>query len=200
MSLTEKKHDYPEIPQLTEDHPTTISRRDVLKVAWTTPIVLAMSPSLEILPGSGGDTTTSDAEGHTPGLWRQIGNDNNDNKQGNDPSEGVWGGIPESYNYTPSSNYADTFGVSTTLNITLLEAVDLKGKRTQEQNLARAATAALLNAANPDINYPYNVDRVKQLVQQAFTDAAKAANDKERDRIFEALKNDFDEKNNLGTK
>jgi hypothetical protein len=154
-----------------------ISRRDVLKASWTVPVILAVTPPSEVLAGS--DTNFDPGEGYTPGYWRNLKKHKDD------------------WKYDPDDDYGNTFGVTTNLNLSLHQAVDLKGKRTQEANLARAASAALLNAANPDINYPYAEDEVIALVQQAYRDVAKANNDKERDKIFEVLKDDFDAKNNL---
>jgi hypothetical protein len=181
----------PEIAELLleqlEENKNTISRRDILKLTWTVPVVLAMAPPLEVLPGSGG-TPPGDSEGLTPGLWKQINNENNDNKQGNDPSQNNWNQVTQNSDYTPASNYASTFGVTPSFdnNITLSEAVALKGGG--EKALARHAAAGLLNASNPEINYPYTAEAIISMVQTAYQTGD-----------FETPKNLLDAANNLGT-
>lgn len=166
-----------------------VSRRDVLKATWTMPVIFAVSPSLEVLAGSGPPSTTGD-EGLTPGLWRQINNTNNDNGKGNDPSQNAWDGVTQADpNITPTTKYSVVFGVQTSFgdNLTLGETAALKGGG--EKALARHATAGLLNAVNPDINYPYTRQQVIQMVQTAYQTGD-----------FETPKNLLDAANNLGVK
>ena len=74
---------------------------------------------------------------------------------------------------------------------TLLEALKYKGGEDlsgMAQNLLRAAAAALLNAAHPEVNYPLSVAEVVNLVNNALT--------QDRDTM-ENLKDEFDTYNNL---
>ena len=57
-------------------------------------------------------------------------------------------------------------GQDTIDNPTLLEAVWATGGGVSA--LARHAVAALLNAASPDVDYPYSVDEVIAMVQSAI--------------------------------
>jgi hypothetical protein len=102
-------------------------------------------------------------EGCTPGYWKQ------------DQHFDSWEG------YLPDDDFEDedVFGCSITIkwsergkpqevtNPTLLQALQANGGG--ESALARHAVAALLNAANPDVNYPRNEDQVKTMVCDALS-------------------------------
>ncbi len=90
-------------------------------------------------PGNG-------TEGCTPGYWKQEHHFDS------------WVG------YNPTDNFDTVFMV--TYGGTLAEAADAKGG--QENALARHAVAALLNAANADVDYLYSTQDVINMVQAAF--------------------------------
>ena len=87
--------------------------------------------------------------------------------------------------YTPNQLYGTVFGVTPTFAPNaLIDALWLGGGGLSA--LARAAVAALLNAAHPGVNYPYTVAQVISMVQAAHApggnvnatrDAFQAAND-----------------------
>jgi len=109
-------------------------------------------------------------EGCTPGFWK-----NNAEKRDADR----WVG------YSPSNLYnADVFSVGPT-DVNLLQALDMNGGGANA--LLRHSTAALLNAANPDVSYAYTEDEIKSWVQEAFNSGE-----------FEGLKDKLDEANNAG--
>lgn len=107
------------------------------------------------------------SEGCTPGYWKQ------------DHHFGSWVG------YRPDDDYETVFGVDASFQATLLEALRLRGGG--ERALARHAVAALLNAANPEVDYFTTVLGVITLVQEAY-----ASGD------FESTKDLLDSENNLG--
>ncbi len=85
-------------------------------------------------------------EGLTPGYWRNHTDDW--------PPTG----------YGTADYFDDVFGVGP--HITLLDAVWTRGGG--ERALIRHATAALLNAAHPNVDYPVSVNQVITLVQDAY--------------------------------
>lgn len=89
-------------------------------------------------------------EGCTPGYWKQTQHFDS------------W--VPTGY--ATGDLYNAKFGVSSTKGWTLLTALQAKGGG--ENALARHATAALLNAASPDVDYYYSVADVISLVQSAY--------------------------------
>ena len=85
-------------------------------------------------------------EGCTPGYWKNHLED--------------W--LPTGY--SPYDDFDTTFGVDLfNPEITLGKAIRLGGGGVKK--VARHGTAALLSAAHPDVNYPYNVDQVFTFVQ-----------------------------------
>jgi hypothetical protein len=114
-----------------------------------------------------GDTPPppGDFAGCTPGFWRQSQHFQ------------YWTG------FDPSDLFADVFGVD--YPGTLLDGVWANGGG--EHALARHAVAALLNAASPEVEYPYSVAQIISSVQAAF-----ASGD------FEGVKNAFEASNELG--
>lgn len=90
-------------------------------------------------PGNG-------TQGCTPGYWKQ------------DHHFDSWVG------YSPNDSFAAVFGVA--YGGTLAQAADAKGGGANA--LARHAVAALLNAANPDVDYLYSTADVISMVQSAF--------------------------------
>ena len=106
-------------------------------------------------------------QGCTPGYWRQQQHFGN-------------------WSYALDASFDSTFGVNLfDPDITLLEAVQLGGGGVEA--LARHAVAALLNAANPNVTYPYSVSDVISMVQQAATTGS-----------YEATKNLFETANEAG--
>ena len=106
-------------------------------------------------------------EGCTPGFWKQSQHLDS------------WVG------YSPDESYDVVFGVTSSKDWTLLEAAAAKGGG--EKALARHATAALLNSANPDVDYEYSTAEVIALVQDAY-----ATGD------FEGAKDTLEYQNELG--
>jgi hypothetical protein len=110
-----------------------------------------------------------DLQGCTPGYWRQI--------------QHLFAWAPTGY--APTDLYGFVFGVDDSLDLTLLQAVSIGGGG--ERALYRHATAALLNAASPDVNYAYTVAEVIAMVQTAYAtlnfeyakDLLEAANEAE---------------------
>jgi hypothetical protein len=113
-------------------------------------------------------------EGLTPGFWKTH------SRYGPAPEAG-W---PET-GFDPDDSFNALFGVSATGNPTLLEALNAGGGG--EFALQRHATAALLNASHPNIDYEFTVAEVIAMVQAAY-----ASGD------FETTKDIFAEQNELG--
>jgi hypothetical protein len=119
---------------------------------------------------AGGEDGGGDGgEGCTPGFWK------------NHP-------FPEPY--TPETLFSDVFGVTIAddEDLTLGEALNLGGGG--ENALARAAVAALLNAASDEIDFEFTVEEVIEQVQNAI-----ASGDPE---AIEDLKDELDRENNRG--
>lgn len=98
------------------------------------------APVTIIPPPSGG-------EGCTPGYWKQRHHLDS------------WTG------YDPGDSFATVFGVS--YDKSLLNALKTGGGH--EKALGRHATAALLNAASPDVSYDFTTAEIISLVQGAFS-------------------------------
>lgn len=101
-------------------------------------------------------TPPSDFEGCTPGYWKQ------------EQHFDSWVG------YAPGDSFETVFGVNVTLRgngrttfdtPTLLQALDANGGGVNA--LARHAVAALLNASNPDVDYPFTEAEIIAMVQDA---------------------------------
>ena len=90
------------------------------------------------------------AQGCTPGYWKQ--------------EQHFLAWIPTGY--TQGDLYEAVFGVDDTKDLELLQALKIGGGG--EKALYRHATAALLNAASPDVDYYYSVEQVIQMVQNAY--------------------------------
>jgi hypothetical protein len=129
--------------------------------------------ALAVKTAGGSKSTTSSAstqyntggQGCTPGYWKN-------NTAG-------W------TTYKPTDSFNAVFGVNYDPSLTLGGALNLGGGGFAA--LARHAAAALLNAANVDVNYGAEESEIKALVQQAF-----ATNNPE------PTKNTFDQLNNAG--
>jgi hypothetical protein len=121
--------------------------------------------------GTGGDGGGDGGEGCTPGFWK------------NHPEE--W---PAQYDQ--DDLFSDVFGVTIAGNpdLTLEEALNLGGGG--EKALARAAVAALLNAASEEVDFEFTEQEVIEKVQ-----AAIASGDPEE---IEDLKDELDRENNRG--
>ena len=123
--------------------------------------------------GGGGTVTKGSAnveydigdDGCTPGFWKNHTN--------------VWQG------FSPSALFNTVFGVNYKAGLTLQGALGLNGGGFEA--LARHAAAALLNAAQADVDYGLSQSAIISQVQQAF-----ATNNPE------PTKNLFDKLNNAG--
>ena len=105
-------------------------------------------------------------EGCTPGFWKN--------------SPGSWVG------YTPSQTFASVFGTNVMgTSLTLMQALGLNGGGNNA--LARHATAALLGAAHPGVDYDLTVSEIISATQAAY-----AGGD------VNGTKNMFDALNNQG--
>ncbi|MDD1676183.1 MAG: hypothetical protein LUQ40_00435 [Methanomicrobiales archaeon] len=128
------------------------------------------------------ELTVPDFQGHTPGFWKNH---------------------PEAWNgYAPSDLVTDVFSVPAGLygsgkkdmksSDTLIQALAYEGGSGDAGGariLLRAATAGLLNAADPDMNYRYSETYIITAVNQALTG--------DRDSMI-ALAADLDAWNNAG--
>lgn len=107
-------------------------------------------------------------QGCTPGYWK------------NHPQ--AWAGA----GYAPTDDYDTVFGVDAfNPNITLMQAAWLGGGKLNK--LARHSVAALLSAADSEVNYPRSVTDVLDSVHAAITS-----------RQYEPLATNLDADNNLG--
>jgi uncharacterized repeat protein (TIGR01451 family) len=114
-------------------------------------------------------------EGLTPGFWKNHAGD------GGAPLSG-W---PET-GLSPSASFEALFGVDVPGSVpTLLQALSTNGGGVSA--LLRHSAAALLNAANPNVDYLYSREQIVGMVQQAF-----ASGD------YETAKNLFAAQNELG--
>jgi hypothetical protein len=116
-------------------------------------------------------------EGLTPGFWKTH------SEYGPAPLSG-W---PET-GYDPDDSFNEIFGVNVSGNPTLLQALNANGGG--QNALLRHATAALLNAANPYVDYAYTVDQIIAQTRAAILSANTTD--------IESLKNLFMVQNELG--
>ena len=110
--------------------------------------------------------------GCTPGFWSQRG-----------LRAGYW----LATGYAPADSYNTVFGIGSP--ISLYSALTARGNAAG-QALLRHSVAALLNAAHPDINFPFSEAEVIALTQAAWADG--------RRNVINSLKDTFDDANNLG--
>ena len=94
------------------------------------------------------DCEEGDAEGCTPGYWKQ------------DHHFDSWVG------FAPSDDYETVFGVDASFEKTLLGALKQGGGG--EKALGRHAVAALLNSSNSDVSYAFTTAEVIAIVQDAY--------------------------------
>lgn len=119
--------------------------------------------------------TAGGGEGLTPGFWK------NHTGAGSAPLSG-W---PET-GLVPSASYEAIFGVDVPRSApTLLDALGTGGGGVEA--LLRHSTAALLNAANPFVDYAYTQTQIITMVKAAFLSGD-----------YEATKNLFAKQNELG--
>jgi uncharacterized repeat protein (TIGR01451 family) len=122
-------------------------------------------------------------EGCTPGFWK--------NNAVNWEAV-AWGPT----GFEPSDEFFDVFGVHITVKVgkqsitdpTLLEALNAQGGGINA--LARHAVAALLNSAQPEVEYPMTTAEVIDAVQDAVNSGNK--------NLIESTKNELAENNELG--
>lgn len=105
-------------------------------------------------PGGGGD------EGCTPGYWKQPQHLDS------------W----EATGYSPDDSFVDVFGTNRYGDITLLEALELRGNR-NGQALARHVVAGLLNSTSPDVDYFWTTAEVFAAFDAGLKDALAEANE-----------------------
>lgn len=109
--------------------------------------------TVALTDGAGATSIPVDCEpeeiaGCTPGYWKQTQHFDS------------WVG------YLPEGSFEDVFGRDVPGTPSLLDA--LKGRGGGLVALMRHATAALLNASNPEVSYPYGTSEVVKLFQKAF--------------------------------
>lgn len=119
-------------------------------------------------------TPPGGGEGLTPGFWKTH------SQYGPAPLAG-W---PET-GYSPDDSYNAIFGVNYPGNPTLLQALSAGGGGYIA--LGRQSAAALLNAANPNIDYLYTKAQIIAMVQQAYLTGD-----------YDTPKNLFEAQNELG--
>ncbi len=122
-----------------------------------------------VVPGGDG------GEGLTPGFWKTH------SEFGPAPLSG-W---PET-GYSPTQSYEAIFGVNVTGAPSLLDALGTNGGG--ESALLRHSAAALLNAANPNVDYAFTAAEVISMTQAALANPA----------TIEATKDLFATQNELG--
>jgi hypothetical protein len=136
--------------------------------------IAALGAGTAVAKKADGGSTTADAattqygakdQGCTPGFWKNHTN--------------VWSG------FSPTQKFNTVFGVNYNSSLTLLGALNQGGGGFAA--LGRHATAGLLNAAHPDVDYGLTTSQVIALVQNAF-----ATNNPE------PAKNQLDKLNNAG--
>lgn len=138
-------------------------------------VVVTLEATMDRVTSSNGTLTVTcttppgGSDGCTPGYWKQTQHFDS------------W----EATGLAPADNYDATFGVASGNDWSLLDALEAKGGG--ENALARHATAALLNASNPDVSYEYSAAEVIALVQYAYDTGH-----------FEAVKDLLAEQNELG--
>lgn len=118
-------------------------------------------------------------EGCTPGYWQNIRR-----------HEWAWDPDNSGDTYLTTDSFETVFGLSGTdlgAAYTLLDAVQASGDGAGPEQLARHATAALLNINIDDVNYPITQSELISLVQAAFAS-----------QEYENLKNMLDGFNNAG--
>jgi hypothetical protein len=87
---------------------------------------------------------------------------------------GYWKNHTESWvGFSPNQTLEDVFDVPNALgfdNVTLLDALNFggKGQYGKQQNLLRAAVAALLNSTNPNVAYPLSTQQIIDAVNAAL--------------------------------
>lgn len=101
------------------------------------------------LPVAATDGCCGGCQGCTPGFW----------KNNIEP----WA----STGYSPDTSFNAAFGTSLSPDITLLQALQAKGGGIYA--LERHCVAALLNVANPDVNYHYSGGEVISMTQDAIS-------------------------------
>jgi hypothetical protein len=116
-------------------------------------------------------------EGLTPGFWK---------------THSIYGPAPlagwPQTGYSPDDSYNAIFGVSVPGNPTLLQALSTGGGGLNA--LLRHSTAALLNAAHPNVEYAFTVAQVISLTQTAILSGDA--------NLIESTKNQFEQQNELG--
>lgn len=110
------------------------------------------------------DTPPPGGDGCTPGFWKRDGG-----------KFGFRNWIPTGY--TPGQDFDGVFGTTYFPDgLTLLESLTPTNNGGYGKVIWHG-TAALLNAAHPDVAYPYTVDEVKAMVQAGNGDDLALAND-----------------------
>jgi hypothetical protein len=118
------------------------------------------------------ETLSASAMGLTPGFWKNVKR-----------KLYAW------TDYTPEDSFNATFGVDDPRgdDLTLLDALNSNGGGNSYPRMSSAVTAAILNVANPQVNYAYTLAEIVADVQNAYLTGQ-----------FEAVKNKYDAANNAG--
>lgn len=141
-------------------------------------LIISMT-SVLLFSGTLGIVSACGTEGLTPGFWKNRIEFWPTGYTAEDPGATT---LSDKFN-VPYSDLADD---------TFLEALNYKGFGGPDgaaKNLLKHAVAALLNAAHPDIDYPYTKEEIITMVNAALVE--------DRDSMLD-LKDKLDEANNLG--
>ena len=109
--------------------------------------------------------TLEEFEGKTPGYWKNHFNE----------PKNAW----EATGFSPTDTVGSVFSAAWRYDLeedSLLEALKYKGGKGPEgaaRILLRAAVAAVLNAAHPEVDYPYLVARIQFRVNSALISGSR---------------------------
>ena len=146
------------------------------------PVILATDTSEDLTVDCGFVPPAGGGQGCTPGYWRQTQHfDSWVSFAPNDLFSNVFGRVIRVRTSPGGGRPSNVTGP------TLLEAVWATGDGAAVGALARHAVAALLNAANPDVNYAFSQSEIITKVQNAIDSGN-----------FESTKNEFAAENERG--
>jgi len=154
-----------------------MSQKVIVRIFALAAMITSFMATSKVVSGSA--TMVQQPEGCTIGYWKQ--------------SKHLDAWSPTGY--SPTQTLESVFDVPDSLqldNKTLLQALAFKGNKKIQgsaQNLLRAAVAALLNAAHPDVNYPRTTSDVISDVNAALASLNSST--------ILALANALDKDNNL---
>jgi hypothetical protein len=139
--------------------------------------LLTTTLSVFVLPGAA-ESDKPSGEGCSPGYWKNL-----------KKHEFEWNGIHDGvkWGYRVDDGFEGIFDVEATFMVAKFEDVIAMGGG-GERALARHAVAALLNAANPGVEYRYSEEEVIAWVQWAYDDLGD----------FETVKKMFEDASEAG--